>query len=111
MVRRAVQIRLEKDADRQQARRDTMKAKRKPDTHAVDRALSEALAYHAAMHAASGRHWAAVSIRMVDVLQTAGNILAKRYDYEESARAVVERAKPRAPYRWTLKPPPEADDI
>lgn len=111
MVRRAVQIRLDKDAYRQQTRRDAMKARGKPDTHAVNRAISEAVSYRAVAHAEPGEHWAGVRVRVSDVLQTAANILAQRYDAEESARAVVERMKPRNGNRWTLKPPPRADDI
>lgn len=37
--------RQKKDRDRQQSRRDDMVAERRPDTHAVDRAVSEAVAY------------------------------------------------------------------
>ena len=80
--------RQKKDRDRQQTRRDEMVEERRPDTHAVDRAVSEAVAYVMAGYGMAGIPPLEIVVSVVEVSQVAGTILAKRYDYELSAAGV-----------------------
>lgn len=105
--------RQKKDRDRQQSRRDNMVAERRPETHAVDRAVSEAVAYVMAGHGMAGIPPLEIVVSVAEVSQVARTILAKRYDYELSGAAVVKRLSPRPKMRWTLPAPTarNADDI
>lgn len=99
------------DAERQSTRRKTMAVERRPDTHAVDRALAEALAYVAIQNHSPAATKKDIMVPFRDVLEVAGRILAcrGRYDAEKAVRAIVDRTKDRKGHLWTL-PAPERPD-
>jgi hypothetical protein len=103
---------MKKDAERQQRRRASMAEKKKPETHAVDRALSEALAYVVVCSHVEGKAREDVEVSFLAVLKTAARILAARgrYDAAEASKAVFARTRSRKPMHWTLADPkrPEA---
>lgn len=110
---RRLKQRMEKDADRQAVRRETMRSERRPETHAVDRALAEAIAYVTVRHHAEGTSRREVMIPLRELLETASQILWERYDPEHSVRAVATRTRRRKSHLWTLPAPerPKRDDI
>lgn len=110
---RRLKQRQAKDADRQAVRRETMRSEGRPETHAVDRALAEAIAYVAVRHHLEGSKRREVMIPLRELLETARRILEKRYDAQHSLRAVVDRTRRRKPHLWTLPVPerPKRDDI
>lgn len=99
-----------KDAQRQQQRRDAMAVSRKPATHAVDSALVEALAYTSVECWPLGGDRRDVVVPLRQVLLTAINILAQRYDWQESSRAVVARVRVRGALAWRLEAPHRPGD-
>lgn len=99
-----------KDAQRQQQRRNAMASSRKPATHAVDSALVEALAYTSAECWPVGVDRRDVVVPLRQVLFTAIRILAKRYDWRESSRAVVARVRVRRAMAWRLEAPHRPGD-
>lgn len=95
-----------KDAQRQQRRRDAMATAGKPATHAVDSALVEALTYASVECWPAGTERRDVVMPLRQVLFIAISILAKRYDWQESSRAVVARVRVRKSMTWRLDVPP-----
>jgi hypothetical protein len=97
---------MKKDAERQQRRREKMAQDRRPDTHAVDRALSEALAYVVVTKHKPGAKRRTIEVPFRDVLVTASQILAHRgrFDMEQSMRAVVARTSSKRSH-WRLGEP------
>lgn len=100
-----------KDAERQQRRRVKMAETGKPETHAVDRAIAEALAYVVVGHHAPGGKRRGVEVPFMEVLVVASRILAHRgrFNLEQSMRAVVARTSAKRGH-WRLGEPrrPEA---
>lgn len=97
-----IERRLRKDRDRQQVRRDGMKDRGKPDTHAVNSAVAEALAYMIAKSHGPGEHWVRRRVMAIEVMDLARRILATRYDGTQSGKAVITKMQPRARYHWIL---------
>lgn len=98
---------MKKDAERQARRRQRMAIARAPETHAVDRALSEALAYVAVQHHGTDIKRGDVMVPFREVLDVASRILNDRGRYElvPSMKAVVARTRPRKRMGWTLEAP------
>lgn len=107
--------RREKDANRQATRREKMRESGRPETHAVDRAISEAVAYVIVQNHSEGDRRANVTLPMRDILLVASRILAHlgRHDPALATLAVFERTKARKSHLWTLPAPerPKRDDI
>lgn len=107
--------RMRKDAERQAQRRAAMAEQRRPETHAVDRALAEAVAYVAIQHQPEGTKRGDIVIPFRDILKVASRILAHRgrFDEKEAVEAVVARTRGRKAHLWTLGAPTrqERDDI
>ena len=97
---------MKKDAERQARRRAKMVESGKPETHAVDRALAEALAYVVTGHHQKGTKRGNVQVPFMDVLKVASRILAHRgrFDLEQAMRAVVARTRSHDRH-WTLETP------
>jgi hypothetical protein len=108
-----LKTRMAKDADRQALRRETMRSEGRPETHAVERALAEAIAYVSVQHHVEGSERHEVMIPLREVLATASEILAQRHDHVLSIEAVAARTQPRKPHLWTLAEPkrPKRNDI
>jgi hypothetical protein len=94
--------RQKKDRDRQQVRRDGMKARRKPDTHAIHSAITEAFAYLIAKPDGSEEFWARRRVTALQVMDLARQILATRYDPTQSGKAMLAKLQPRERYHWIL---------
>lgn len=107
--------RMKKDAERQAERRAAMAEQRRPETHAVDRALAEAVAYVAIQHHIEGTKRGEIMIPFRDILEAASRILAHRdrFDEKQAVEAVVARTRGRKAHLWTLDAPkrPQRDDI
>lgn len=91
-----------KDRERQQVRRDAMKADGRPDTHAVNSAITEALAYLIASPGAADEYWARRRVTPLEVVDIARRILAARYDWSQSGQAVQAKLQPRDRYHPSL---------
>jgi len=98
---------MKKDAQRQAKRREKMGAERRPETHAVDRAIVEALAYVAVRHHYEGEARRDIVLPFKEVLEVAGGILTKgdRFALEPALKAIVARTKGRESHLWTLPAP------
>ena len=88
---------LKKDTDRQQKRRDTMKAGGAPATHTVNRAIAEGLLDSLAVELANGVPLHAVGVSAESVLVRALESLTKgasaisRYQSDEVTKAFRDR--------------------
>lgn len=90
-------VRKRKDVDRQQVRRDQMKAAGKPTTHVLNRALVEGLMYQIDLHRARGVDVKSMKIPVQHLLAYAASILttetngSDRYDVESVVNAIRDR--------------------
>lgn len=105
---------MKKDAQRQAKRREKMGTERRPETHAVDRAIVEALAYVVVRHHYEGEARRDIVVPFKEILEVAGSILTKgdRFALEPALKAIVARTKNRDSHLWTLPAPkrPKRDD-
>jgi hypothetical protein len=100
-INRADRVRMARDARRQERRREGMRARHAPDTHAVDRAISEAVARLATQAVARlGREamrdpaaLPGITLGYVNISHEAVDILCFRYNRAESLRAVRRRIR------------------
>ena len=105
-------VRKRKDADRQQVRRDGMKASGTPTTHVLNRAMAEGLMYQIDMQRARGVDVKIMTIPVQRLLAYATSILTAqtnatdRYDVETVVKAMRDRiGQPRASkFRLTSLP-------
>lgn len=99
--------RMEKDADRQAVRREAMRQQGSPDTHAVDRAVAEAVAYLAVQNHRDGEKKGNAKLMFRDIVEIASRILSHRgrFDQLASMRAVASRLGNRKSHRWSLPAP------
>lgn len=99
--------RMEKDAERQAMRRMVMREQGRPTTHAVDRAIAEAVAYVALRNRRDGEKMEGVLLSFLDIIKIAGRILAHRdqFDKTKSMEAVALRLASQKSRRWTLGAP------
>lgn len=99
--------RMEKDADRQAVRREAMRQQGSPDTHAVDRAVAEAVAYLAVQNHRDAEKKGNAKLMFRDIVEIASRILSHRgrFDQLASMRAVASRLGNRKSQRWSLPAP------
>lgn len=107
--------RMEKDAERQATRRRAMREQGRPSTHAVDRAIAEAVAYVALRNLRDGEKMEEVLLSFLDVIKIASRVLAHRdqFDKIKSTEAVALRLASQKSRRWTLGAPqrPKGDAL
>lgn len=102
-----IRTRMKKDADRQARRRTTMREEGRPETHAVDRAVAEAVAYLAVQNHRDGEKKGTAILMFRDIVEVASRILSYRgrFDQFASMRAVASRLHNRKSHLWTLPAP------
>lgn len=108
-INRATRVRMARDAIRQQRRREQMRGRHAPDTHAVDRAVSQAVARVVTRNLQTGGDHSTVTLNYSEVGAEAIRILMCRYARAEAKRAVAERIRPRRKHLWDLPPPRNQD--
>jgi hypothetical protein len=106
--RRARQLR--KDSERQQRRRDALKAKRAPTTHTINRAIAEGYLYLLDAELAKGAPFKLAKLTAADVLVYAMQVLtrgtnaADSYDFDSVTKALRARVKRTGPSKFRLEP-------
>ncbi len=102
-----LRVRMKKDADRQAKRRTAMRDEGRPETHAVDRAVAEAVAYLAVQNRRDGEKKGESLLTFRDIVDVASRILSHRgrFDHFASIRAVASRLRRRKEHLWTLPAP------
>lgn len=102
-----IRTRMRKDADRQARRRISMRDEGRPETHAVDRAVAEAVAYLAVQNRRDGEKKGESLLKFRDIVDVASRILSHRgrFDNFASIRAVASRLRRRKEHLWTLPAP------
>lgn len=97
----------DKDRIRQQTRRNYMAENGIPETHAVDKAIVEAVGFVMASTTTTDVAASQAGINVGRLLRVAAEILADREGYDKSASkvAIRSRLEPRDFHRWTTSIP------
>src|SRR3569833_595174 len=103
-INRRDRARMARDARRQERRREGMRSRHAPDTHAVDRAISRAVARLASRTLRDRRAIAELTINYLAIAREAVDVLCLRYNRAEARRAVPERIKARRQHLEALPP-------